>query len=282
MYATQDALLEAVSPRRENIAGEAHSDIQTMFVWIPPTQDPDESAVTVAHELTHLVFNETTDNDYSSPARWLNEGIAVYLSEGYSPQYQGVVSSATLGHTLIPLQGLAGFFPSPYDQFLLAYGEAVAGVDYFIRTYSEQKLWDLVRSYSEGLSDDDAFTAATGADMEAFNAAWMASLNYEVPDPVGPQPAPPGPVPGDWTGQVQPSVAPSSPGTASPGATLRPGETAVPGRTTAPASPAPGQPSSSDSGSAVALGVGVGVIVLLAVIGLVVFVQRGRKPPSYG
>ena len=38
----------------------------------------------VAHELTHLVFNENTDNPYHEPPRWLNEGIAVYLSEGYS------------------------------------------------------------------------------------------------------------------------------------------------------------------------------------------------------
>ena len=47
VYATQEALLEAVSPNRENIAGEAHSTIGTMFVWLPPGQDPERKAVVV-------------------------------------------------------------------------------------------------------------------------------------------------------------------------------------------------------------------------------------------
>ncbi|HUR16599.1 MAG TPA: peptidase MA family metallohydrolase, partial [Candidatus Limnocylindrales bacterium] len=108
IYATQDALLEAVSPARENIAGEAHAQIQTMFVWIGPNDDRTESDVTIAHELTHLVFNEATFNQYHEPSRWLNEGVAVYLSEGYSNSFRGVVEVSALTGQLIPLQGLAG------------------------------------------------------------------------------------------------------------------------------------------------------------------------------
>jgi len=161
VYATQDALLEAVSPNRENIAGEAHSTIGTMFVWIPPNQNPDQSAVIIAHELTHLVFNENTDNLYRSPPRWLNEGVAVYLSEGYVLGWKSVVSAAALNGSIIPLRGLAGFFPSPRGQFELAYGESVSAVDFFVQTYSEETLWELVRSYAQGVSDDDAFIAAS-------------------------------------------------------------------------------------------------------------------------
>ena len=50
----------------------------------------------------------------------------------------------------------------------------------FAPTASET-LWDLVGSYAEGLSDDDAFIAATGADVAAFNAAWFESLGLNVP-----------------------------------------------------------------------------------------------------
>jgi hypothetical protein len=288
VYATQQALVDAVSPSRENIAGEAHSDIATMFVWLPPDQAPSESAITVAHELTHLVFNETTLNPYHEPPRWLNEGIAVYLSEGYSDQFRAAVGGAALSDSLIPLQGLAGFFPSQYDQFFLAYGEAVSGVDYFIRTYSDQTLWNLVRSYSQGLSDDDAFTAATGSDMEAFNAAWMASLDETVPEPLGPQPAPPGPVPSAWTEQAPSSPPPGSPGTSAPPASGGPDATTAPGRTTAPQSPAPGQPSTVDASGGVLLGLGAGVLVILAIVGVVFVVNRNNRnrrpppaPPSY-
>ena len=286
VYATQQALLDAVSPGRENIAGEAHSDIGTMFVWLSPDQAPSESAITVAHELTHLVFNETTINPYHAPPRWLNEGIAVYLSEGNSDQFRGAVGAAAQSDSLIPLQGLAGFFPSQYDQFFLAYGESVSGVDYFVRTYSDQTLWDLVRSYAQGLSDDEAFTAATGSDMEAFNAAWMASLNETVPEPLGPQPAPAGPVPSAWTGQAPSS--PGSPGASAPASSAGPGVTTAPGRTTAPSSPAPGQPSTVDASGGVLLGLGAGLLVILAIVGVVFVVNRNNRnrqppppPPSY-
>ena len=277
IYATQAALLEAVSANRENIAGEAHSTIATMFVWLPPNQAPDQSRVVVAHELTHLVFNVATENSYHAPPRWLNEGIAVFLSEGYAAEWRAVVSSAASNGTLIPLQGLAGFFPSPPDQFYLAYGESVSAVDFFIQTHSDATLWDLVRSYAEGVSDDDAFTAATGADIAAFNAAWMASLGAEVREPVGPLPAPPGPVPSAWNVENQPG--------ASPAPTLGPGATPVPFPSNASRTfaPRPGEGSGGSDIGAVLVGVGAGVLVVLAMVALVLLIQRGRnrQPPSY-
>jgi len=282
VYATQDALLEAVAPNRENIAGQAHSTIATMFVWLPPNQDPERSRVVVAHELTHLVFNETTDNPYHGPPRWLNEGIAVYLSEGYALEWSSVVNGAACNGTIIPLGGLAGFFPSPPDQFHLAYGESASAVDFFVRTYSDQTLWDLVRSYSQGLSDDDAFTAATGSDVAAFNAAWMESLGVEVRKPLGPQPAPPGPVPSAWTNQgVQPTPEPGASATPP-----RPSATAASGRSAVPTGPSlrPEEGASNDSAGAVLLAVLVGFAILAVIIVLVVLFQRGRArrpPPTY-
>ncbi|MEX2546547.1 MAG: peptidase MA family metallohydrolase [Chloroflexota bacterium] len=286
IYATQDALLEAVSANRENIAGEAHSTIATMFVWLPPDQAPERKRVVVAHELTHLVFNVVTENPFHEPPRWLNEGIAVYLSEGYTNEWSSVVSIAAREGTLIPLPGIAGFFPSPVDQFFLAYGESVSAVDYFIRTYSEPTLWELVRSYSQGLSDDDAFMAATTGDMAAFNAAWMASLGAEVPVPLGPQPAPPGPVPSAWT-PAQPTSAPGSPGasrpvSSGPGATLAPGHSAVPVVPRPTPSPTPYELGYQLGGIVGALV--LGVLVVLAMVVLVIFIQRGRRrppPPPY-
>jgi hypothetical protein len=274
VYATQDALLEAVSPNRENIAGEAHSTIGTMFVWLPP-EDAERNSVVVAHELTHLVFNEATENPYHGPPRWLNEGIAVYLSEGYNSRWSSVVSLSALSGALIPLQGLAGFFPSPPDQFELAYGESVSAVDFFIRTYSDQTLWDLVRSYKQGLSDDEAFQNATGGDQAAFNAAWMASLNVDVPEPLGPQPAPPGPVPSDWSPVAQPTLPPG----ASPPASGHPIATPRPVRTPTPETPGSG--GSVDIGTALLLALVIGLAVVLAMVVLVLVIQRNgtRRPP---
>lgn len=281
IYATQNALLEAVSPARENIAGEAHSTIQTMFVWIGPNDDRTESDVTVAHELTHLVFNEATFNRYHEPPRWLNEGVAVYLSEGYSSYFRGLVEVAALTDELIPLQGIAGLFPAG-DDFALAYGESVSAVDYFVRTYSEETLWNLVRSYANGLSDDEAFTAATGGDVAAFNAAWMTSLDSEVREPFGPLPAPPGPIPSGWSVDGQPPPASLSP--ESPPASLPPAQTVDPNATLAPAATPTSRPSTippprSEEGSdTLLMAILVGIALVVAVIILAVLLTRSRQP----
>jgi hypothetical protein len=272
VYDTQQDLLDAVSPNRESIAGEAHGDIQTMFVWLPHEQDIDGfNGEIVRHELTHLVFGAATHNPYHDPPTWLNEGIAVYLSVGYSGYYRSFVDGAAATDTLIPLDGLTGIFPAPEQQFYLAYGEGVAAVDYFVRTYGEQTLWDLVRSYQQGMTDDDAFTAATGSDAAAFNAAWFESLGESVPEPLGPQPAPVGPLPPDWV-----------PGGATPGPTLAPGETPPTPRPTA--TPRPDQGPGAADGSMRVLTLTLWVIVIalvLAVVGYLLYERnRSRRPPG--
>lgn len=273
VYDTEEALRSAVAPNRENIQAEAHPSIQTLFAWIPPDASvPDLVRTVVAHELTHLVFDAATSNPYRGVPRWLNEGVAVYLSEGYNSYWSSIIDGAVGDRTLIPLDGLAGFFPSPQDQFYIAYAEAVAAIDFFIRTYGEQKLWDLVRSYAGGVTDDQAFTDATGSDTAAFNAAWFASLSVDVPAPLGPQPGPAGPLPPEWQAGPQtpaPSAGPGqSPATALP--------------TVAP-SPQPPSGGQSDALGRATLIIAwlVAVAALAALIGyLLVKRNRARRPPQ--
>jgi hypothetical protein len=272
VYDAQQDLLAAVSPNRESIAGEAHQDIQTMFVWLPHEEDIDGfNGEVVRHELTHLVFDAATHNPYHDPPTWLNEGIAVHLSVGYSGYYRSFVEGAAASDTLIPLDGLTGIFPAPEQQFYLAYGESVAAVDYFVNTYSEQTLWDLVRSYKLGMTDDAAFTAATGSDAAAFNAAWFESLGESVPQPLGPQPAPPGPLPPDW-----------APGGATPGPTLAPGQTPPTPRPTA--TPRPGQGPGVADGLMRVVTLTLWVIVIALVLALIGYLlsqrSRDRRPPG--
>jgi len=285
IYATEEDMRSAIAPNRENVAGQAHSAIDTMFVNIPPNESPGQgdTATLVAHELTHLVMSEATENPYHGVPRWIDEGVAVYLSEGYSSYWKTFVDNAVTQRTVIPLDGLRGLFPSSADEFYLAYAESVAAIDFFIRTYGEPVLWELVNSYAEGVSDDDAFRAATGGDVAAFNAAWFGSLGVNVPPPVGPQPGAPGPTPADWQEQPgQPSPGQSGPPSSSdPNASpTSPGSS--PAASAAPsATPAP---SANDSGSqvgAIAVGAAAGLVFLVALVLIVIVTRRNRnqRPP---
>ena len=116
IYGDQDSFRAALGPgTRENVGGQAHADIRTLFALITPEEiDQPWVGVVIPHELVHLVFDTAVHNPYRFPPRWLNEGLAVYLSEGYGSQDRGRVESAASANELIPLVALGGQFPTDY------------------------------------------------------------------------------------------------------------------------------------------------------------------------
>ncbi|HEX6867526.1 MAG TPA: peptidase MA family metallohydrolase, partial [Candidatus Limnocylindrales bacterium] len=269
VYANREDFYGALGPgAHENVAGTAYAFIRTLLGLIPPDQIDDPLvAVRIPHEFVHLVFDTASSNPYHGPPRWLNEGLAVYQSEGYGSDDRGAVEAAARSGTLIPLDGLTGQFPNGQD-FFLAYSESVAAVDYMVRTHGRDALVSLINSYAEGRTDDEAFTAALGLDMTAFGEAWFADVKAKPPTKYGPQPEQPGPVPAAWGG-------------AAPGV---PGASQVPGATNgAPAASArpPGTPAVPDttSGSSTSV-ITVLLVGLVAVVVIGVLVARSRRRSS--
>ena len=222
VYADRDAFYDVLGPAiQENVGGIALSEIRTLFANIAPSDgDAAWVGIVVPHELTHLVFATATDNPYHSPPHWMNEGLAVYLSESYTSAARGNVERAARNGEIMPIRALIGQFPTTPDRFGLAYDESVSAIDYLIRTHGQEALVGLIRSYAEGVSDDAAFSAALGADVAGFEAGWLADLGIPEPAPYGPRPAPPGPLPPDWIAAPVPSGVPGGSGVPSP--TLRP------------------------------------------------------------
>ena len=221
IYADRDAFYSVIGAGlQENVGGLALSQIRTLFANIGPSSVADPwVGIVVPHELTHIVFGTATANPYHEPLHWLNEGLADYLAAGYDASARSNVRSAADRGDLMPLSAIVGQFPSPPDRFSLAYDEAVSAIDYLVRTYGQNALVQLIRSYADGVSDDAAFTAALGVDTAGFEAGWLQDLGVDAPVPYGPRPAPTGPAPPGWA--------------AGPGGTAGPG----PLGTTRPASP---------------------------------------------
>src|SRR4029450_5979608 len=96
IYASQEPFYDALGPgTRENVGGQADAEIRTLFALIPPSEIDDSWVeAVIPHELTHLVFDTAVHNAYHFPPRWLNEGLAVYESEGYGPQDRRDVEAA--------------------------------------------------------------------------------------------------------------------------------------------------------------------------------------------
>ena len=220
IYADEPAFYDAVGPStRENVVGTAISEIRTMFGLIPPNEVATaEVARTVPHELTHLVFDTAVRNPYHYPPRWLNEGVATYLTEGFSPWLRTSVEAAADAGRLMPLTALSVQFPTTYERFTLAYAESTSAVDYLVREQGTDALVGLVNSYADGVTDDEAFKAAVGTDVAGFEAAWLESLGADAPTQLGPQPAPPGPLPPGWEAAASATPGARPPAPSSPGA----------------------------------------------------------------
>jgi hypothetical protein len=245
IYATQQPFYDALGPgTRENVGGQAHPDIRTLFALIAPDEiDAGWIESVVPHELTHVVFATAIDNPYHEPPHWLNEGLAVYLSDGYDPAWKAMVKNAVKDGSLIPLDGLAGAFPTTADRFTLAYGESVSAVDRMVRINGRDALIKLIRSYHDGVSDGDAFKAALGRDVAGFEADWLAELGAQPPTRRGPQPAPAGPLPAGWSGPL-PNPSFGAIGSAAPGA------------------PTPSGPGANEGYNPLEVALGLGAIIL--------------------
>ena len=225
IYADQASFYAALGPAtRENVGGQAHPDIRTLFALITPA-DIGASWVesVVPHELTHVVFATAVDNPYHDPPHWLNEGLAVYLADGYGASDQEQVGQAAKARSIIPLDGLAGAFPTTRERFFLAYAESVSAVERIVRVSGRDALVKLIRSYADGVSDDAAFQAALGRDVAGFEADWLAELGARTPIRRGPVVAPVGPLPEGWAApqpdasfEVTGSQPPATPGSPLP------------------------------------------------------------------
>ena len=204
IYSDTREFREAMGPAtRENVGGQAHPSIRTLFGLIEPRQiGSDWIEELITHELVHLVFHEAVDNPYQYPPRWLNEGLAVYVSRGYTEGDRLQVGGAARAGTIIPLEGLGGNFPTRTTRSGLAYAESVSAVGFFVETYGEEQLVKLITSFADGTGPNEAFIAATGDDLATFDEAWLDSLGAEPPEPYGPRESEPGPVPDAWAAQA--------------------------------------------------------------------------------
>ncbi|MFI5261846.1 MAG: peptidase MA family metallohydrolase [Candidatus Limnocylindrales bacterium] len=268
VYASADGLDAALGPgTSEFVAGRAVPEIRTLFAEIDPDQS-DTSWVTtvVPHELTHLVFDTATHNPYHEPPLWLNEGLAVYESIGDDADDQGRVRDAVASGTLLPLTGLTGAFPVRQDLFYLSYAEAVSAVDFFVHTYGQAHLVQLIRSYAPGVTDDEAFKAAAGVDVAGFQAAWLANFHGSLAAAYGPRAPAQGSLPPGWSalGQVAGSGIPTTaPGLAAP--------------TVAPLAGGDALASALDEALQPAAPLGPVAVVLIVVVALVLLARRRRS-----
>ncbi|MCR6545496.1 peptidase MA family metallohydrolase [Dehalobacterium formicoaceticum] len=119
----------------------------------------------IPHEYTHFIVDYLAGGNYP---RWLTEGIA-----------QRVEREIT-GYEM-PLTGTEAFYPlgDMDDKFDLlpnqsvAYRQSLALVDFFVQTYGEGPLNQVLQELGHGQSMDQAFLNSIGCTMKDFEAQFL-------------------------------------------------------------------------------------------------------------
>ena len=132
---------------------------------------------TLWHEMTHVI---TLQMSQQRIPRWLTEGISEY-EEGQAHEEWGREMEVPFALALergkaLKLKDLNSGFTSP-ETIALAYFEASLLVDHIVRTYGNEKLQALVRSYGEGAEGNAAVEKVMGVSIDDLQTSFDKSLD---------------------------------------------------------------------------------------------------------
>ncbi|MDP9467227.1 MAG: peptidase MA family metallohydrolase, partial [Chloroflexota bacterium] len=123
VYDSRDEFFGALGPGAREWTGAAtYPNLRTVFMWLGGGST-NYLETTVAHEVTHVVFNDATTNPFHGPATWFNEGFAVWSEEQSASSQAATVRAAADGGGLLAFDGISESFPIGAQAAGLAYSE---------------------------------------------------------------------------------------------------------------------------------------------------------------
>jgi len=127
----------------------------------------------IAHELTHLVIHQMTLNPYGDLPTWLDEGLAMNTEGMLGPQFTTYLNKATVEKNLISVRTLASPFSTDPEKAYLSYAQSYSLVDFLISNYGQTQMLELLLTFRQGSSYDEALEKVYGFDMDGLNALWL-------------------------------------------------------------------------------------------------------------
>ncbi len=137
--------------------------------------DPNFLFVALAHEYVHLVVDRVSGG---SCPRWLDEGLAQFLTQNQTPKDRRILARARAQSALLPLEAIEGDFaalelPALVD---LAYSQSYSLVEYLAEIMGDDGLGDLISELSAAGGLDRAL-AAYGLSLTGVESSWREWLN---------------------------------------------------------------------------------------------------------
>lgn len=175
-YANEQDFRSAMGTNVDQWVGGQTFPLYRLIILLAPGSDLANAQRSVAHEMTHVAIDSTSEDPFGALPTWLDEGMAE-VAEGYlDPAFQQALNTAVQSHTLLSIQSISGNFPESTDGATLAYAESASMVSYFVKSYGQAKLATLIADFRQGDTADEAFQQTVGTSTLAFQQKWEASL----------------------------------------------------------------------------------------------------------
>jgi len=133
---------------------------------------------TVAHELSHIVVGQATDNPFTTLPRWLDEGLAMHAEGALPVANRNALESAVRSDSLISLRSMTSYTGQAGDVDLF-YGQAYSVVDYMLAEFGQGKMRELLSVFAEGVRQDEALQRTFGFGLDHLEDLWRESLGLQ-------------------------------------------------------------------------------------------------------
>ncbi|MFC1682921.1 peptidase MA family metallohydrolase [Candidatus Zixiibacteriota bacterium] len=142
------------------------------IVLISPGSSPREADThkVLVHELSHVVLGQAL-GDARVP-RWLEEGLAMYISHEWRLGQSVLVARALLFDSLIPLERISTVNSFSRARANLAYTESYLAIAFILDRYGETRLHQLVHDLARHGDIDLAMQTSLGLTYREFLMAW--------------------------------------------------------------------------------------------------------------
>jgi hypothetical protein len=145
--------------------------------------DPGRLEAVTKHELVHLLLHHHIDA--AALPRWLDEGVAQWISEGIGELLvqprPGLLEKAVLSGNHLPLARLERRFPSERDAMLLAYEQSRSVVQFIAEHHGDASVFAILEQMRQGSDVDAALQTVLSLDSRQLEKRWLQAQRKPSP-----------------------------------------------------------------------------------------------------
>ena len=181
IYASDKDLQGAMIFPQEWTGGVAFTEYGIIAIGVPP-EELEWGKRALAHELGHMLTHQITFSPYGTILlpTWLDEGLAMHAEGEPDPYFQSVLEYAITEQKLISVRSLSSPFSAKPEEAYISYAESQSLVEFLIRNYGKDKIFQLLNLLKTGNSCDEALTEVYDFDQDGLDRIWQVYVTEQM------------------------------------------------------------------------------------------------------